>query len=90
MKRVIYTFILRQRAKDLYKAGRRAFDTAVYGCADVSRLNHIYCFAVKRVGLFGGPAILLMDRPDIVCLSEEFNGVIIKDGIVYEMCKNNG
>ena len=87
MKRLIHSIFLRQRAKDLYRAGRQAFETAVCGCVYVSRFNHVYCFAVKHVGLFGGPAILLMDRPDVVCMGESFNGVIVKDGIIYEMIK---
>lgn len=87
MKRLIYSIIVRQRAQRLVEIGRSNFNRAVCGCADVSRYNPVLCFMVERVGPFGGPKIQWIERPSEVVIFERLNGVIVRDGCVFEMTK---
>ena len=48
-------------------------------------MNHELCFVVEPVGVFGGPVVRQISRPDIVLLHEGGKGIIIKDGLIYEM-----
>ena len=44
--------------------------------------------ADHRVGIFGGPVVEQITRPECVSLSETDRCVIVKDGYVYELTKN--
>lgn len=90
MKRFIKSAYILQRARALIKAGQSNFNRAVYGCANVSRFNPDMCFVVERSEPFGSPVIRWIERPKEVVIYERLNGVIVKDGIVYEMTKENG
>ena len=74
-----------KRAKRIADKARIYFDSAVYNCASISRMNHSLCFMVERIGPFGSPAITLIERPDVVCITEYDNCIILKDGIVCEL-----
>ena len=87
MKRLIYSIIVRQRAQRLAEVGKTNFGRAVSGCADVSRYNRALCFMVARVGPFGWPKVQWIERPSEVVMFERFNGVIVKDGRVYELTR---
>ena len=87
MRSLLKSWVVKSRAKSLYEAASRDFNLAVYSCVNISRVNNRLCFAVKHEGLFGGPSIMAIDRPDMVCLSDRFNGVIVKDGRIYELVK---
>lgn len=60
----------------------------VHNCARVSAVNNTLSFAVHRVGIFGGPVVEQITRPECVSLSETDRCVIVKDGYVYELTKN--
>lgn len=87
MKRVIKSLYIRQRAKTLIMAGENNFSQAVCGCANVSRFNPNLCFIVERKAMFGNPIIQRIDRPKEIIIYEHLNGVIIKDGVIYELVK---
>ena len=57
----------------------------VHNCARVSAANRSLSFAVHRVGVFGGPLVEQITRPECVSLSETDRCVIVKDGMVYEL-----
>lgn len=63
------------------------YNTAVYSCARVSKANNNLCFVIRRAGIFGGPLIETIRRPEIVVLTESDNCLIIKDGKIYELVK---
>lgn len=66
---------------------QRFFEGTVHHCARVTALNKDISFAVHRVGLFGGPKVEQIARPDNVQLSENDKCVIVKDGLVYRLNK---
>ena len=57
----------------------------VHNCARVSAVNKTLSFAVHRIGIFGGPVVEQITRPECVSLSETDKCVIVKDGYVYEL-----
>lgn len=73
------------RAKRIKDEARLFFEGTVHNCARVSAVNKDLAFAVHKVGIFGGPVIEKIDRPDIVELSETDSCVVVKDGLVYEL-----
>lgn len=75
------------RAKNLKADTQRRYEATAYHCAKVSKLNHDLAFAVHKVGIFGGPEVEQISRPDAVCLSEKDDCVIVKDGFVYQLKK---
>lgn len=76
------------RARKVSKEAKLYFDGVVHNCSRVSRANHALAFAVHKVGIFGGPVIEQIRRPDCITLTEKSNCVIIKDGDIYELKKN--
>lgn len=80
--RLIRTMI---RAKRIADKARIYFDAAVDDCASISRTNHSLSFMVERIGPFGSPLVSVIERPDIVCISEIDDCIIIKDGTFYEL-----
>lgn len=89
MKRLIKTIRIFGRAKRLFVGGQNDYGIAVKSCARVSAINPSLCFLVERMGAFGGPKISSIERPDEIVMFEHFNGVIIRDGIIYELSKND-
>ena len=71
------------RGKSIKSNPGRYFDGIVHNCCKVSAANNDLAFAIHRVGVFGGPVIEQIPRPDAVQLSEEDDCVIVKDGYVY-------
>lgn len=84
---MIKQLISRWRAVNIRANAGRYFDGVVHNCCRVSASNHKLAFVVRRTGVFGGPVIELIDRPDNVQLSEYDDCVVIKDGKVYELKK---
>ena len=79
MKRIIAFYC----GKSIKSNTGRYFDGIVHNCCKVSAANNDLAFAIHRVGVFGGPVIEQIPRPDVVQLSEEDDCVIVKDGYVY-------
>lgn len=75
------------RAKSLRANADRYYDAMVHNCARVSASNKDLAFAVHHRGIFGGPVIEQITRPEIVQLSETDNCVIVKEGMVYELTR---
>ena len=65
----------------------RYYDAMVHNCCRVSAANNSLSFAVHHRGIFGGPVIEQITRPEIVQLSETDDCVIVKDGQVYQLKK---
>ena len=75
------------RAMRITKEANEKFDSAVRACANVSWNNGELAFIVSHNGPFGFPVVEQIDRPDVVCISEIDNFVVIKDGKVYKIDK---
>ncbi len=75
------------RMKAIAANSGRYFDGIVHNCCRVSAANNGLAFAIHRVGVFGGPVIEQIQRPDNVQLSENDDCVIIKDGFIYRLTK---
>ena len=73
------------RAKSMKANTGRYFDGIVHNCCRVSANNNDLAFAIHRVGVFGGPVIEQIARPENVSLSETDDCVIVKDGQVYQL-----
>lgn len=82
--RQIYAYY---RAKYIKANTGRYFDGIVHNCCRLSAANNALAFAIHRVGVFGGPVIEQITRPQIVQLSETDDCVIVKDGYVYELTR---
>lgn len=65
------------------------FNNAVYHCAKVSALNHTLSFIVHKVGVFGGPMVEQIPRPETIQISESDidQYIIIRDGFIYKLTK---
>ena len=79
--------LVRMRAIRVKSEVNAYYHGTVHNCARVSEVNNTLSFAVHRVGIFGGPEVEQISRPDIVQLSETDRCVIVKDGYVYELRK---
>ena len=75
------------RAKSMKANTGRYFDGIVHNCCRVSANNNDLAFAIHRVGVFGGPVIEQIQRPENVSLSETDDCVIVKDGFVYHLTR---
>lgn len=80
-----YILAVYNRARRTKKEAELYYEGAVHNCARVSAVNKTLAFAVHRVGVFGGPVIERIERPNIVELSETDRCVIVKDGLAYEL-----
>lgn len=76
------------RARRIAQCARDYYDAVVHHCCGVSRANNNLAFIVERVGIFGGPVINQITRPDEVRIREFDGFVIIKDGFVFELKKS--
>lgn len=87
MKRLWHFISILNRARRIAQCARDYYDSVVYHCCGVSRANNDLAFLVYRVGIFGGPVIEQIDRPDDVVIGEFDNMVVVKDGFSYELKK---
>ena len=76
-----------KRAKAIKREAEMYFHAQVHHCCRVSANNHDIAYLIDRVGIFNGPKVELITRPNEVILSEFEDCVIVKDGYVYEMTK---
>ena len=78
---------LRQKRDELRRREIAAmFDGGVHNCCGVAANNHQLAFVFHR-SVKGYPRVESLRRPDIVQLSETDDCVIVKDGYVYELRK---
>ena len=75
------------KAKYLGMEADAYFDGVVHNCCRVSAANNSLAFAIHRVGPFGGPVVEQIQRPNDVLLHEKGDYVVVKDGYVYELRK---
>lgn len=87
MKRIVLFSRKHRRANKLCNLARSAFWAAISSCETVSYFNHDLAFIIRRKNAFGFPTIEKTPRPDVVCLAEDKNCVIVKDGFYYELSK---
>lgn len=85
MKRVVKLIRKASRAKRIPDMAKAKFDTIVYSCANVSKVNNSLSYIIRRSGAFGVPVIEPIQRPDVVILSESADCVVVKDGKIYEL-----
>lgn len=76
-----------KRAKAIKREAEMYFHAQVHHCCRVSANNHDIAFVVERVGVFGGPKVIQIDRPQNVLICEGDDWVIIKDGYAYELTR---
>lgn len=86
MMNMIRTFLARQKELAIQKESESHFAGAVHHCCKVSANNHHLAFVVHR-SVRGYPRIEQIKRPDIVCISETDDCVVVKNGKAYEMRK---
>jgi hypothetical protein len=79
--------LAKKRAKAIKQNAKLYFNSQVHHCCRVSANNHEIAYLVHRVGIFGGPKVELIDRPNEVCIYDTDNFVVIRDGHVYELTK---
>lgn len=79
--------IVKMRAVRIKSEVNAYYYGTVHNCARVSAVNKTLSFAVHRVGIFGGPVVEQITRPDIIQLSETDKCVIVKDGYIFELRK---
>ena len=65
-------------------AANDAFEEAVYHCSKVTTNNSNLAFAIYK-SVCGYPRIEIIDKPDIVRLTEVSNCVVVKNGKKYKM-----
>jgi len=79
--------ILEKWRSDNAKAdAERFFNATVYHCARVSRANPTIAFEIKN-GELGDGNPKIIDRPDVVVLSEDEDKVIVRDGMVWSITR---
>lgn len=76
-----------KRAKAIKREAEMYFHAQVHHCCRVSANNHDIAFLVERVGVFGGPKVMQIVRPQNVLVCEGDDCVIIKDGYAYELTR---
>jgi len=75
------------RAKCAKADAQRFYEATAYHLAKASRINHDLSYVVHKVGIFGGPHIEPINRPEDVMLHEKADCVVIKDGFIYRLTK---
>lgn len=76
-----------KRARSIKNEADIYFRSQVHHCCGVSSNNHELAFIVERVGIFRGPKVQQISKPQTVSLSEMNNYVVVKDGHVYELTR---
>lgn len=84
-RRVYRSTLVTMRAIRMRGEVRNYYDGVVHNCCRVSKVNNSLAFAIHKVGVFGGPVIEQIARPDVVQLSEKDKCVVVKDGHAYEL-----
>ena len=79
--------VARYRLNTIRIATRNYYESIVRHCCRVTRANNDLSFVVHRSGVFGGPVVEQIHKPNVVELSDNDNCVIVKDGYVYELKK---
>ena len=79
--------LVRMRAIRVKSEVNAYYHGTVHNCARVSAVNKTLSFAVHRVGIFGGPEVEQITRPDVVSLCESDDCVVVKDGYMFELKK---
>lgn len=82
--------LIRKRANAIKREAELYFNGQVHHCSRTSANNHDIAFIISKVGIFGGPKVELISRPNDVVLSEYDNCVVVKDGYVYKLTKRLG
>lgn len=88
MKRLWHFISILNRARRIAQCARDYYDAVVHHCCGVSRANNDLAFLIERVGIFGGPVITQITRPDEVTIGEFENVMVVKDGFSYELKKS--
>ena len=88
MKRLWHFISILNRAQRIAQCARDYYDAVVHHGGGVSRANNNLAFLIERVGIFGGPVITQITRPDEVTIGEFDNTVVVKDGFSYELKKS--
>lgn len=88
MKRLWHFISILNRARRIAQCARDYYDAVVHHCCGVSRANNDLAFLIERVGIFGGPVITQIPRPDEVTIGEFENIMVVKDGFSYELKKS--
>ena len=88
MKRLWHFISILNRARRIAQCARDYYDAVVHHCCGVSRANNDLAFLIERVGIFGGPVITQITRPDEVTIGEFENIMVVKDGFSYELKKS--
>lgn len=86
MRNMINIYLARQKELAIQRESESHFAGAVHHCCKVSANNHHLAFAVYR-SVHGYPRIEQIKRPDIVCITEISDCVVVKDGYAYELQK---
>lgn len=86
MRDKIRNFFAKQRELIIQRESESHFAGAVHHCCKVSANNHNLAFAIYR-SVHGYPRIEQIKRPDIVCITEIADCVVVKDGYSYELKK---
>lgn len=80
IKRLLHFVCVLNRAQRIAQCAREYYNSAVYYCCGVSHVNNDLAFLIERIGIFGGPVITQITRPDQVTIGEFENVVVVKDG----------
>ena len=83
---MIKKIIEKWRSDNAKADAERLFNATVYHCARVSRANPSIAFEI-RTGDFGEDNPKIIDRPDVVVLSENEDKVVVRDGVVWSITR---
>lgn len=89
MKRLLHFVCVLNRARRIAQCAREYYNAVVFYCCGVSKANNDLAFIVERVGVFCGPVITQITRPNEVAIGEYENIVVVKDGFSYELKKSH-
>ena len=73
------------RAKRISEMAKSKYNSVVYSCANVSRVNTSLSFMVVKIGPFGFPQVHTIKRPDVLSIAENNPCVVVRDGRIYEL-----
>lgn len=89
MKKMWHYISILNRARRIAQCARYHYNSVIYLCCGISKVNNDLAFLIERVGVFGGPVITQITRPDEVTIGEYEDIVIVKDGFLYELKKSH-
>ena len=79
--------VAKYRLNTIRIATRNYYDSIVRHCCGVTKVSDDIAFIVHRSGVFGGPVVERIRKPETVILSDRDDYVIVMDGYVYELKK---